>query len=147
VKRTLVLGGMLMTLAGCGGGGESGGSSGGTGGGGGGGGDSETMRFKLDEMNSSGTSANVEMFPGAASTEFTIELQPPRGDNQPIHVHKGTCDSPGSEVVHDIGFTTAGLGQGSAYVTIGEVATGEYVLDLHSPNGDKLLACGVIPKQ
>jgi hypothetical protein len=136
---------MMMTLAGCGGGG---GDSGGSAGGGGGSAEgSDTMRFKLDEMNSSGTSANVEMFPGAASTEFTIELQPPKGDNQPIHVHKGTCDSPSSEVAHDVGFTTAGLGQGSAYVLISEVATGEYVLDIHKPTGGEVIACGVIPKQ
>ena len=140
-----MLGGMLMTLAGCGGGGGE--SSGGGGGGGGSAEESDTMTFKLDEMNSSGTSANVEMFPGAASTEFTIELQPPKGDNQPIHVHKGTCDSPSSEVAHDVGFTTAGLGQGSAYVLISEIATGEYVLDVHNPSGDNVIACGVIPKQ
>ena len=143
MRKTLVVGGMLMTLAGCGGG-DSGGSSGG---GGGSAEDSDTMRFKLDEMNGSGTTANVEMFPGAASTEFTIELQPPKGDNQPIHVHKGTCDSPSSEVVHDVGFTTAGLGQGSAYALIGDVATGEYILDIHNPAGKNVIACGVIPKQ
>jgi hypothetical protein len=61
--------------------------------------------------------------------------------------HKGTCDLPSSEVAHDVGFTTAGLGQGSAYVLIGEIATGEYVLDVHHPSGDKIIACGVIPKQ
>jgi hypothetical protein len=146
VKNTLVLGGMLMTLAGCGGGGgDSGGSAGG---GGGSAEESDTQTFKLDEMNGSGTTANVEMFPGAASTDFTIELSPPNGDNQPIHVHKGTCDSPSSEVAHDIGFTTAGLGQGSAYVLIDEVATGEYVLDIHSSTKpDEVIACGVIPKQ
>jgi hypothetical protein len=142
VKQTLLLGGMLMTLAGCGGG-----DSGGSGGGGGSAEGSDTMTFKLDEMNGSGTSANVEMFAGAASTDFTIELNPPEGDNQPIHVHEGTCDSPSSEIAHDVGFTTAGLGQGSAYVLIDEVATGEYVLDIHSPNGKKVIACGVIPKQ
>jgi hypothetical protein len=136
---------MLMTLAGCGGGSDGDGSAGG--GGGGSAEDSDTMRFTLDEMNGSGTMANVEMFPGAASTEFTIELQPPNGDNQPIHVHKGTCDSPSSEVAHDIGFTTAGLGQGSAYALIGDVATGEYILDLHNPAGTKVIACGVIPEQ
>jgi hypothetical protein len=135
---------MVMTLAGCGGGG---GESDGGGGSGGSAEESDTMTFKLDEMNGSGTSANVEMFPGAASTDFTSELKPPNGDNQPIHVHKGPCDSPSSEVAHDIGFTTAGLGQGSAYVLIDEVATGEYVLDIHSPNGKKVWACGVIPKQ
>ncbi|HVD26785.1 MAG TPA: hypothetical protein VNB86_12430 [Gaiellaceae bacterium] len=145
MRKTLVLGGMMMTLAGCGGGGgESGGSAGG---GGGSAEESDTMNFKLDEMNSSGTTANVEMFPGAASTEFTIELKPPKGDNQPIHVHKGTCDSPSSEVAHDVGFTTAGLGQGSAYVLIDDVATGEYVLDIHNPAGTKVISCGVIPKQ
>ena len=145
MRQTLVLGGMLMTLAGCGGGGDSNGSAGG------GDGDSaeasDTMTFKLDEMNGSGTTANVEMFPGAASTDFTIELQPPTGDNQPIHVHRGTCDSPSSEVVHDIGFTTAGLGQGSAYALIGDVATGEYVLDVHNAAGTDVIACGVIPEQ
>jgi hypothetical protein len=140
---------MLMTLAGCGGGGES---NGGSAGGGGSGGDttseSDTVTFKLDEMNSSGTTANVEMFPGAASTDFTLELTPATGSNQPIHVHKGTCDSPSSEIAHDIGFTNVGLAQGSAYVLIGEVATGEYVLDIHDANDpDKVIACGVIPAQ
>jgi hypothetical protein len=136
---------MVMTLAGCGGGGgDSGGSAGG---GGGSAEESDTMTFKLDEMNNSGTKADVEMFRGAASTDFTIQLDPPNGENQPIHVHKGTCDSPSSEIAHDVGFTTAGLGQGSAYVLIEEVATGEYVLDIHSPNGKKVIACGVIPKQ
>jgi hypothetical protein len=141
---------MLMTLAGCGGGGESSGGSTTGGGGGGGGGttESDTITFKLDEMNSSGTTASVEMFPGAASTDFILELTPAKGDNQPIHVHKGTCDSPSSEIAHDIGFTNVGLAQGSAYVLIGEVATGEYVLDIHSAtNPDEVIACGVIPAQ
>jgi hypothetical protein len=138
---------MLMTLAGCGGGGESSGGST-AGGGGGDASESDSATFKLDEMNNSGTTATVEMFPGAASTDFTIELQPAKGDNQPIHVHKGTCDSPSSEIAHDIGFTNVGLAQGSAYVLIGEVATGEYVLDIHSATKpDEVIACGVIPKQ
>jgi hypothetical protein len=140
---------MLMTLAGCGGGGESSGGGGSTvGGGGGGDGSSDTVNFKLDELNSSGTSANVEMFPGAASTEFILELKPAKGDGQAIHVHKGTCDSPSKEIAHDIGFTNAGLAQGAAFVLIDEVATGEYVLDIHhATKPDEVIACGVIPAQ
>ena len=57
MRRTLVLGGMLMTLAGCGGGGADGNGSSGGGGGGGSAEDSDTMTFKLDEMNGSGTTA------------------------------------------------------------------------------------------
>ena len=133
-----------MTLAACGG--DGGGNGGG--GGSGGGDDIRPVTITLDEMNNSGKSGTAELQPGAASTDITIELKPPQGDNEPIHIHTGTCDSPGAEVVHDVGFTTAGLGQGQAFVLMPELTTGEYVLDIHSAkNPDEVIMCGVIPKQ
>jgi hypothetical protein len=129
----------VLALAGCGGDG-----------GGGGGGDEEggPLKVTLAEQNNSGKSGVAELQAGAASTDVTIELDPPSGDNEAIHVHKGTCESPEAEVAHDVGFTTAGLGQGQIFVTINEVATGEYVLDVHSSkNPDEVIMCGQIPKQ
>jgi hypothetical protein len=134
---------IVLALAGCGG------DGGGNGGGGGGGGD-ETgpVTVQLEEMNNSGKTGTAEFQAGAASTDITIELQPPRGDNEPIHIHTGTCDSPGAEVAHDIGFTTAGLGQGQAFVPLPEITTGEYVIDIHSAsNPDEVIMCGAIPQQ
>ncbi len=141
-----------MTLAGCGGGGESSGGGGGstwaaeaeaapT--------ESGTVTFKLDEMNSSGTTATVEMFPGAASTEFTLELQPGEG-RQPADprpqgdVRLAVVRDRSRHRLHE---RRAWL-RAPAYVLIGEVATGEYVLDIHSATKpDEVIACGVIPEQ
>jgi hypothetical protein len=134
---------MVLMLAACGG--DGGGSAGG--GGGGSGDDIQPVTVTLEEMNGSGKSGTAELHPGAASTDLTIALEPPQGDNETIHIHKGTCDSPG-EVAHDIGFTTAGLGQGQAFVNLPELTTGEFVVDIHSAkNPDQVIMCGAIPQQ
>jgi hypothetical protein len=136
---------MVLTLAGCGG---DGGGNGGGGAGGGGGDDIQPVTITLEEMNNSGKTGTAEFQSGAASTDVTIALEPAQGDNEPVHIHKGTCDSPEAEVAHDLGFTTAGLGQGQAFVTLPELTTGEYVLDIHSAqNPDEVIMCGAIPKQ
>ena len=132
---------LVLTLAACGG------NGGDSGGGGGGGEDIQPVTVTLEEMNGSGKSGTAELHPGAASTDITIALEPPQGDNETIHIHKGTCDSPG-EIAHDIGFTTAGLGQGQAFVNLPELTTGDYVLDIHSAkNPDEVIMCGPIPER
>jgi hypothetical protein len=130
---------MLVGLASaCGGGGDGGG-----GGGGGGGG---TVAVTLEEQNGSGKSGTAELHSGAASTDVTIEIMG-TSDLDPIYVRSGTCDSPGSEVVHDLGFTTANLGQGQIFVPIDEVATGEFILTIEDDKTMKPIMCGVIPAQ
>jgi hypothetical protein len=138
VKLRLLLGMLVVGMAtACGGDG---------GGGGGGGGGGETVKLTLEEMNNSGKSGTAELFPGPASVDVTIEIMG-QSDLDPIHVHRGTCESPGAEIVHDIGFTTANLGQGQIFVTMEEVATGEFVIDIHDDRNDKVIMCGVIPEQ
>jgi hypothetical protein len=140
VKLRLVLGVMLVGLASaCGGGGDDGG-------GGGGGGGSGTVAVTLEEQNGSGKSGTAELHSGAASTDVTIEIMG-TSDLDPIYVRSGTCDSPGSEVVHDLGFTTANLGQGQIFVPIDEVATGEFILTIEDDKTMKPIMCGVIPAQ
>jgi hypothetical protein len=130
---------MLVGLtSACGGGGDDGG-----GGGGGGGG---TVAVTLEEQNGSGKSGTAELHSGAASTDVTIEIMG-TSDLDPIYVRSGTCDSPGSEVVHDLGFTTANLGQGQIFVPIDEVATGEFILTIEDDKTMKPVMCGVIPAQ
>ena len=133
---------MVLAVAGCGGDGDGGG------GGGGAGDDIEPVTINLQEMNNSGKSGTAELHPSATSTEITIALEPAEGDNEPIHIHTGTCASPNAEVAHDVGFTTTGLGQGQAFVTLPELTTGEYVLDIHSAqNPDEVIMCGAIPER
>ena len=140
MKLRLVLGVMLVGLASaCGGGGDGGG------GGGGGGGD-EPVAVTLEEQNGSGKSGTAELHAGAASTDVTVEIQG-NSDLDPIYVRSGTCDAPGAEVVHDIGFTTANLGQGQIFVPINEVATGEFILTIEDDKTMKPIMCGVIPAQ
>ena len=140
MKLRLVLGVMLVGLASaCGGGGDGGGS------GGGGGGD-EPVAVTLEEQNGSGKSGTAELHAGAASTDVTVEIQG-NSDLDPIYVRSGTCDAPGAEVVHDIGFTTANLGQGQIFVPINEVATGDFILTVEDDKTMKPIMCGVIPAQ
>ena len=140
MKLRLVLGVMLVGLASaCGGGGDGGGS------GGGGGGD-EPVAVTLEEQNGSGKSGTAELHAGAASTDVTVEIQG-TSDLDPIYVRSGTCDAPGAEVVHDIGFTTANLGQGQIFVPINEVATGDFILTVEDDKTMKPIMCGVIPAQ
>lgn len=141
MKAQLILGVVVVGLATA-----CGGDSGGGGGGGGGDGEGGIVKVKLDEMNGSGKSATGELHSGAASVDVTIEIDG-KSENEPIHVHKGTCDAPGEEIVHDVGFTTADLGTGQIFVTLPELATGEYVMDVHKANGEDVVMCGVIPKQ
>ena len=138
MKLRLILGVMLVGLASaCGGGGDD------SGGGGGGGGDG-TVKVTLEEQNGSGKSGTAER--GAASTDVTIEMQG-TSDLDPIYVRGGTCESPGSEVVHDVGFTAANLGQGQIFVPINEVATGEYILTVEDDKTMEPIMCGAIPAQ
>jgi hypothetical protein len=140
VKLRLLVGVFVVGLAtACGGSNEGAG-------GGGDEGDAGVVKVTLDEMNDSGKSGIAELHAGAASVDVTIEIDG-KSDNEPIHVHKGTCDSPGEEIVHDVGFTTADLGTGQIFVTLPEVATGEYLMDIHKANGEDVVMCGVIPKQ
>ena len=141
MKLRLVLGMMLVGMASaCGGGDDDGG-----GGGGGGGGDG-TAKVTLEEQNGSGKSGTAELHAGAASTDVTIEIQG-TSDLDPIYVRSGTCDAPGSEVVHDVGFTAANLGQGQIFVPINEVATGEFILTIEDDQTMEPIMCGVIPAQ
>ncbi len=141
VRLRLVLGLMLVGLASaCGGGGDDGGS------GGGGGEGSDTVKVTLEEQNGSGKSGTAEMFPGAASTDVTIEIVG-ESDLDPIYVRSGTCDSPGAEIVHDIGFTAANLGQGQIFESIDNVATGEFILTVEDDKTMEPIMCGVIPAQ
>jgi hypothetical protein len=141
VKLRLLLGMMVVGLATACMGDDGGGN-----GGGGGPGGSDTVKITLDEMNNSGKSGTAELFPGPASVDVTIEIKG-TSDLDPIHVHRGTCEEPGQEIVHDLGFTNANLGQGQIFVTMDEVATGEFVLDIHDDENDKVIMCGVIPER
>ena len=141
MKLRLVLGVMLVGLASACGGGGDGGSGGGGGGGGGG-----PVAVTLEEQNGSGNSGTAELHAGPASTEVTIEMQG-TSELDPIYVRSGTCESPGAEVVHDIGFTAANLGQGQIFVPIDEVATGEFILTVEDDKTMKPIMCGVIPAQ
>jgi hypothetical protein len=133
---------MLVGLASaCGGGGDGGGGSGGDGSEG-----SDTVKVTLEEQNGSGKSGTAEMFPGAASTDVTIEIMG-TSDLDPIYVRSGTCDAPGTEIVHDLGFTAASLGQGQIFVPLNEVATGEYILTIEDDQTMEPIMCGAIPEQ
>jgi hypothetical protein len=139
VKLRLLLGMCVLGLASaCGGDSDGGGGGGGAAGG--------TVSVTLEEMNNSGKSGTAELHSGAASTDVTIEIMG-TSDLDPIHIHRGTCEAPGEEIVHDLGFTTANLGQGQAFVTLDQVATGEFVLDIHDDQNDKVIMCGAIPAQ
>jgi hypothetical protein len=132
---------MLVGLASaCGGGGDGGGGSGGGSEG------SDTVKVTLEEQNGSGKSGTAEMFPGAASTDVTIEIMG-TSDLDPIYVRSGTCDAPGTEIVHDLGFTAASLGQGQIFVPLNEVATGEYILTIEDDQTMEPIMCGAIPEQ
>ena len=138
MKAHVILGMLVVGFAsGCGG------SDGG--GGGGGDGDAQTVQGTLEEQNGSGKTGTAEFHAGAASTDVTIEIEG-ASDLDPIYVRSGTCESPGTEVVHDVGFTAASLGQGQIFVPIGEVATGEYVLTVEDDKTMESIMCGVIPE-
>lgn len=147
MKLRLLLGVVAVGLASaCGGGGDDGGNGGGGDGGGGG-----PVTIELEEQNGSGKTATVTLEPGIGTTELTLEITPESGaENADIHVHKATCEdvTGETEVAHEVGFVTAGLGQGSIFVPLSEIATGEYVVDVHNPKKpDELLVCGAIPEQ
>jgi hypothetical protein len=139
VKLRLLLGMCVLGLASaCGGDSD---------GGGGGGGSGDTIRVTLEEQNNSGKSGTADLFPGAASTDVTVEVTGGQSDLDPIHVHSGTCEMPGEEIVHDLGFTTASLGQGQIFETMDKVATGGFVIDIHDDESQEVIMCGVIPQQ
>lgn len=138
MKMRLALGVLVVGLAsGCGGGDDDSGGGGGSGDG--------TVNVNLEEQNGSGKSGTAELHSGAASTDVTIEIKG-ESDLDPIYVRSGTCDAPGSEVVHDLGFTAANLGQGQIFVTINEVATGEYILTVEDDKTMEPIMCGQIPE-
>ena len=140
MKLRLVLGMLVVGMASACGGGDDDGGSGGEGGGSG----DDIVKVTLEEQNNSGKSGTAELHAGAASTDVTIEIKG-QSDLDPIYVRSGTCEAPGSEVVHDLGFTTANLGQGQIFETIDNVATGEFILTIEDDQTMKPVMCGVIP--
>ena len=140
MKLRLVLGMMVVGMASACGGGDDDGGSGGEGGGSG----DDIVKVTLEEQNNSGKSGTAELHAGAASTDVTIEIKG-TSELDPIYVRSGTCEAPGSEVVHDLGFTTANLGQGQIFDTINNVATGEFILTIEDDQTMKPIMCGVIP--
>ena len=125
MKLRLVLGVMFVGMASaCGGGEEGGGGGGGVAAEVDGHGEGDARRAERLRQVGHGRCS-----PGAASTDVTIEIKG-TSDLDPIYVRSGTCDSPGSEVVHDIDDVAANLGQGQIFVPIDEVATGEFILTI-----------------
>jgi hypothetical protein len=142
VKLRLLLGMLVVGMASACGGDDDGGNGGGGGGGGGG-----VQSVTLEAVEGSGKSGKAELQPGPASVDVTIEVTQGQSEGDFIHVHRGTCDSPDeSEVVHDLGFTTASLGQGQIFTTINEVTTGEFVINIHEDDTEKVIMCGAIPE-
>ena len=140
MKLRLLLGMVVVGMASACGGGDDGD-------GGGGGQSSGTASVTLEEVDGSGKSGTAELHSGAASTDVTLEVKGGTSDLDPIYIRSGTCDAPGAEVVHDLGFTTANLGQGQAFVTIDEITTGEYILVVEDDQTMKPIMCGAIPAQ
>jgi hypothetical protein len=132
--RLLVAGfALVVGLAACGGGDDSA--------------EPATLELQLEEQSGSGQSGSATLTEvDGGKTRIVIELSNPPAQQQPSHVHPGSCDDLGPPVA---GLSNVVDGQAETVVdmSLDELRTGELVVHAHksAQEYDTSVACARIP--
>jgi hypothetical protein len=109
------------------------------------------VKFTLHPQNHSGETAEVVMTEADGNTIVTVTTQNGPGESvaQPIHIHKGTCDTLDPKPTYPL--TTLQAGKSTTTLkgmTISQLENSDYAINVHHSTADvpTYYACGNIPK-
>ena len=112
--------------------------------------DMKPLKFTLHPQNHSGEIGDVTMTQDGDNVVVTVTTQnAPSGVAQPIHIHKGTCDTLDPKPTYPL----QTLQNGTSTTTLknmqlSDLRTGGFAINIHHSTSDvpTYFACGNIPK-
>jgi Cu/Zn superoxide dismutase len=108
-----------------------------------------TTKFALHPQNHSGETAEVTMAESDGNVVVTVATTNAPDAAQPIHIHKGTCDTLDPKPTYPL--TTLQGGKSVTTLkgmTLASLETGDFAINIHHSTSDvpTYYACGNIPK-
>jgi hypothetical protein len=109
------------------------------------------VKFTLHPQNHSGETADVVMTEAGGNTTVSVTTMNGPGETvaQPIHIHKGTCDTLDPKPMYPL---TTVMGDKSTTtlkgITISQLEASDFAINVHHSTSDvpTYYACGNIPK-
>ena len=106
--------------------------------------------FTLHPQNHSGEVGNVTMTEIDGNVVVAVTTQnAPEGAAQPIHIHKGTCDTLDPKPTYPLATLQGGTSTTTLKgMTLAQLQTGDWAINIHHSTSDvpTYYACGNIPK-
>ena len=107
------------------------------------------LKFTLHPQNHSGETANVTMTQDGDNVVVDVTTENGPADAQPIHIHKGTCDTLDPKPTYPL--TTVQKASSTTTLKNMQLASlenGDYAINIHHSTSDvpTYYACGNIPK-
>ncbi len=108
------------------------------------------VKFTLHPQNHSGETADVVMTEAGGNTTVTVTTENgPAGVAQPVHIHKGTCDTLDPKPTYPLTTLIGGKSTTTLKgVTIAQLEGSDFAINVHHSTSDvpTYYACGNIPK-
>ncbi len=108
-----------------------------------------SSKFTLHPQNHSGETATVMMSEADGNTTVTVDTANGPDTAQPIHIHKGTCDTLDPKPTYPLTTVQGGKSMTTLKgVTIAQLEASDYAINIHHSTTDvgTYYACGNIPK-
>ena len=107
------------------------------------------VKFTLHPQNHSGEVGIVTMTQDGDNVVVVVTTENAPADNQPVHVHDGTCDKLNPKPTYPL--TTLQKGTSTTTLknmTLAQLETGNFAINIHhsTTDGATYYACGNIPK-
>jgi hypothetical protein len=107
------------------------------------------LKFTLHPQNHSGEVASVVMTEADGNTTVAVTTTNGPDVPQPIHIHKGTCDTLDPKPTYPLTTVQGGTSTTTLKgVTIAQLESSDYAINIHHSTSDvaTYYACGNIPK-
>jgi hypothetical protein len=107
------------------------------------------VNFTLHPQNHSGETATVTMTQDGPNIVVAVKTENAPAVAQPIHIHKGTCDTLDPKPTYPLTTLQGGTSTTTLKdMTLAQLETGGYAINVHHSTADvpTYYACGNIPK-
>jgi hypothetical protein len=96
----------------------------------------DEVTVELAEIGGSGQTGTATLTAEGDMTNVVVSVDSPVSDSQPAHIHEGTCDDLDPEPAYGLPNVTAGSSESTVDVSLDELASGDYAINLHMSNDD-----------
>ncbi len=97
----------------------------------------EPMTVKLEPQNNSGESGTATLTAAGKQTKVSIEITgQPAGVNQPVHIHKGTCDKLDPKPTYPLKPVVNGKSVSTVKASMDDLMTGGFAINGHKSTKD-----------